>query len=270
MADQVTFPAEDRDYRFFLGGHDLEMIEIRRLLEEAGLGDRITDFGLRWGARASAYENEIAASLAKGETSVLIELADDLPAALDRAQIVVVDHHRERAGQGAPSSLRQIYHLAGEPSGVPWTRWRSLVEANDIGHLRALRALGATTEEVRVIRDADRAAQGIGAAIEAESHRAVSMAKRHGALTVVHTTAPTSSAITDFIEPEYGGPGADDLVVVMPDKVAFFGHGFVIEDLKSVPGCWYGGALPEYGFWGAPEHSVEVEQIIARVAALLG
>ena len=62
---------------FFLGGHDLEMLTIRELLEKAAPG-RFHDKRLAWGARATEYKEEIGACLHRGETPVLVELKDDL------------------------------------------------------------------------------------------------------------------------------------------------------------------------------------------------
>ena len=256
-------------HRFFLGGHDLEMEEIRSLLAEAGLADAVVDRGLAWGAKAAAYEGPIRAALSNRETPVLIELEDDLPADIDRDQIFQVDHHGARAGADKPSALRQVYDLIREGRDLRWTRRRALVAANDIDHVRGLRALGATAAEVRAIRDADRRAQGIDDAIERESRRAIDAAERHGELTLIRTSAPTSSAIADFLLPEYGGPGVDDLVVEMPGKLAFFGRGAIIEMLKDVRGCWYGGALPERGYWGAPVSGKDADVLIERIAARL-
>jgi len=58
--DPKTTPAHH--FEFFLGGQDLEMIEIARLLQEAGYGDRIRDAKLAWGVRASAERDETVAA----------------------------------------------------------------------------------------------------------------------------------------------------------------------------------------------------------------
>jgi hypothetical protein len=258
------------NWRFFLGGNDLEMEEIRALLTGAGFADRIVDRRLAWGARASAYESEIDAAIRAGETPVLVELLDDLPAGVDRNRRVAIDHHGDRAGAHSPSALRQLYELVAAPRGIAWTRRHALVETNDIGHAAALRAMGADAAEIRAIRDADRKAQGVTEAVERESRRAVAHAERRGALMVVRTAAPTSSAVVDFLLPEYGGPGVAALIIVMPGKVAFFGSGDVIERLKNTPGCWYGGALPERGYWGAPADAAQAEAITARIQSLAG
>lgn len=257
--------------RYFLGGRDLEMREIRILLEEVGLGDRIVDQGLAWGARASAYGQQIRTALGSGETPVLIELVDDL-SDIDRQALVIVDHHGARAGADRPSALRQIFNRAAKARGAAWTRRRHLVEANDIGHIAGLRAAGATSSEIRAIRDADRASQGIDAATEAESRRAVANLTRQGGLSIVCTTGETSSAIADFATTDYGGPGADDLLVIGPAKLSFYGNGAAVLALARVfPASWSGGALPHRGYWGigaAGEETCAV--VVAAIRKVLG
>jgi hypothetical protein len=261
------------DFRFFLGGHDLEMVEIIRLIDEAGLDNRIVDKRLAWGAMASAYRLEIEAALAAGERLVLVELCYDLPPAVDRAALIEVDHHGERAGKGRPSSLRQMFDLLkADGADVAWTRRRQLVAANDVGHARGLRALGATAEEIRALRDADRAAQGVGPAVEAQSRRAIAAARRSGDLLLVETEAPTASAIMDFLLPEYGGPsdGPVNTLVVLPKSLAFFGRGDVVAALSPTPGCWFGGDLPDHGFWGLPRPaSGQVDALVRKLSDLV-
>jgi hypothetical protein len=115
----------------------------------------------------SAYRPELLRALARGETPVLIELADDLPAELfDRAQAVVVDHHGPLAGHDRPISIEQVFALLGLPAEA-WTRHMALVAANDRAHVAGMRALGATAAEIAEIRAADRGVQGVSAADEA-------------------------------------------------------------------------------------------------------
>ena len=256
--------------RYFLGGNDLEMQEIRILLAEAGLAGSVVDRKLAWGARASAYATDIAAALAAAKTPVLVELEDDLPTGISRDELMVIDHHGVHAGKDKPSSLRQLHDLLAPFRSLEWTRRRALVAANDIGHAPGLRQLGASADEIRAIRDQDRAAQGVSAGDEAESRRAVAQAQWHGRLLVVTTSAGTSSAVGDFLLTEYGGCDPQNLLVVMPGEIAFFGHGGVIAGLAGVPGCWWGGALPQRGFWGAPRHSIgDVQRLIGQLAGRL-
>lgn len=252
----------------FLGGGDLEMQTIAALgLRTLGAA-RVHDFGLAWGARASAYLDEIRATLTQGQTPVLVELEDDLPADIDRARLIVVDHHGTRAGADRSSSLRQVFDLLGLPA-ADWTRREQLVEANDIGHMAALRAQGATAAEIRDIRDADRRAQGVSDEDEQEARRAIAAGEKRGKLTIVRVSTERTSPVGDFIEPEYGGPGAANLLVLTPAAAHFFGEGKVVVALHRDHDGWFGGALPARGFWGAPLAPGEVQSLVARLSALL-
>ena len=239
---------------FLLGGHDLEMLAIRDLVLAQCGPAALVDKHLSWGAKASDYIADIKTALANGQTPVLVELADDLPGKFDRSRLNLVDHHGPRAGADRPSSLHQVFDLLKLPPEC-WTRDLELIAANDTGHIRAMREMGASTAEIRNIRDRDRATQGLGAPDEDEARRAIRARQTLGDLIIIATTSNTSSVIGDLIEPEYGGPGAANLLILMPDKAAFFGAGRVVRALAGDPafaGGWYGGALPERGYWGAP------------------
>lgn len=239
---------------FFLGGHDLEMVTIRDLLLEVA-PDRSYDKELVWGAKTSAYQKEIAETLAQGLMSVLIELTDDL--GLKPEQYLLVDHHGDRAGEKKPTSLHQVFDLLRLPP-ERWTRWFELVAANDRGYIPAMVEMGATREEISKVRAADRAAQGITLEEEAEGERAAAHPETiaDGLLTVVHLPHSRTATVTDRLQPELGGAGYQNLLVYCPDQVNFFGSGKLVLALnEKFPGGWYGGALPARGFWG---HNVPV------------
>lgn len=249
---------------FFLGGHDLEMVTIRQLLEQEAPG-RCYDHGLSWGARTSAYASELRATLDRGLTAVLVELEDDLH--LDSPQIIRVDHHGERAGREAPTSLHQVFALLELPP-TRWSRWFELVAANDRGYLPALLAAGATSDEMAAVRAADRVAQGITATQEAAAEAAVQQREiwADGRLTLVQLQHSRTATITDRLQPELGGPGYANLLVFSPEEVNFYGSGRLVRTLaQAFPGGWYGGALSEYGFWGhgapLPTRAALLEQL---------
>jgi len=244
-------------YDFFLGGHDLEMVTIRELLEKEALG-RIFDKHLSWGAKASDYSKEITDCLSQGRIPVLIELDDDL--GMDGQGIVVVDHHGRQAGADKPTSLHQVFHLLGLPE-AKWTRWHTLVAANDRGHIPELLKVGATREEVIQIRAADRRAQGITEEEEEATRINVSQAQTlaGGRLTVIYLPHSKTAAAADRMELALGGSGYRNLLVISPKETNFFGEGKIIEALKQTfPESWSGGALPERGFWGIASRQEEV------------
>jgi len=166
---------------FLLGGHDLEMLEIRKLLQDHGCkeldageleagdfdGCRYLDKNLTWGAKVSDYSECLDIFGNRDDLTIYgIELSEDLrPPANYRP----IDHHNERSG--SPGSLEQIAELFG----ISLDRWQRLVAANDTGHIPALQALCATEEEIERIRNQDRQAQGV---TEEEEQQAKELASR--------------------------------------------------------------------------------------------
>lgn len=256
---------------FFLGGYDLEMVTIRDLIADAA-GTELHDRRLRWGAKASHYGDEIAEAMTGDRTPVLVELENDLGLpAVDATAIIgvqtemaggrrpevgvagraiVVDHHGEGAGADAPTSLEQVFDLLGLPP-ERWTRWLDLVAANDRGYITELRAIGATDEEIRRVRAADRAAQGITPAEEEAAASAVRSAELRcgGALLVIRLPHSRTAAATDRVELEGNAP--ENILVLSPHEANFYGRGDVVSALASrYAASWSGGALPFRGFWG--------------------
>jgi len=236
-------------YAFFLGGRDLEMAAIRELLAFAGAGP-VHDRGLLWGARASAYREEIEAALAGGATPVLIELEPDLD--LDPASVVWIDHHGAAGGAGRPTSLEQVFHLLALPA-ERWSRRFGLVAANDRGGVDGLVEAGATAAEIGSLRAEDRGAQGITGAEEAAAAEAAAGLETAvgGQLAIARLPHARTAALTDRLHAALGGPGYDNLLVISPGEVNFFGRGDLVRALdRAFPGGWFGGDLPARGFWG--------------------
>lgn len=249
-----------KPWAIFLGGRDLEMVEIAKLV--AGRADtEVYDRQLPWGATASAYTAELRAALDRGRSVAVVELPDDLPADVPRERITWVDHHGALAGADRPTSIEQVFTLL-EFAPDQWTRDLSLVAANDRGHIRALRAAGATLQEIVAIRARDRQAQGITAAEEAEGRAAAGHAETRcaGRLTVVRLPHARTATVTDVLDAGLGGPGYANLVVFCPSQTAFFGSGRCIDALrKSYPDGWHGGELPERGYWSCARSLAESE-----------
>jgi hypothetical protein len=91
-----------KKYRFLLGGHDLEMLTIRQLLESYGCS--YEDRNLQWGAKLSTY----ADILNNADHFVGIELIEDVTLP---ANYTAIDHHNEKSH--LPSSLEQLATLLG-------------------------------------------------------------------------------------------------------------------------------------------------------------
>jgi len=250
---------------FLLGGHDLEMLTIRELLH-AHAPECFVDKGLSWGARASAYRGEIEAALKAGLTPVLVELVDDI--GID-GKAVIIDHHGPLAGADKPTSLHQVFDLL-KLSPQAWTRQMELVAANDRGHIKGLQAVGATMDEIVSIRAADRAAQGITPQQDQQAAEAIAAAETacNGRLTIVRLPHNRTAAVADRLAPELGGAGYENLLVISPAELNFFGSGKLVLLLdKTFPGGWCGGSLSEHGFWGHGEPLPDILPFLHRELA---
>ena len=258
----------------FLGGYDLEMLVIGRMVRRALGPTHVVDRQLGWGAKASAYAAEISATLAAGKVPVLIELTATEAEQARWADAIWVDHHGPRAGE--PTSLEQVHRLLGQ-AAPRWSRWHTLVAANDRGHVRAMRAAGATLGQMRRVRAADRCAQGITAEEEAAGAAALARAERlcSGRLLLVRLPHGRTATVADRLAladaSVTGADAAPTLLVVSPGEINAFGPGAAIEALvKAFPDGWWGGDLPDVGFWGATQTAADETAALAILKQLLG
>ena len=240
---------------YFLGGHDLEMQEIAGVLREHSTA--FVDHQLHWSqATYAAYAAEIVTALRAGRRPVLIELRE-IPDSI-RPLVDIIDHHGEDSGH-LPTSLEQVLQRLG---GTP-TREQQLIAANDKGYTEGMIAAGATPEEVRRIRRADRAAQGITP--EQEQQAAAAIAARDTSvpgLTIVQLPNGRTATVTDLLNAHLGGPGYANLLILCPDEVNFYGVGKIISRLSQQFGGYEGGQLPVSGYWGLETSDVEQRKAI--------
>jgi hypothetical protein len=92
------------DYLFLIGGADLEMLAIKRLLTANGFaeGENMADHHLPWGAKLSNYQNLFNDT----QTFVGIELLQDIA---PPPHYINIDHHNENSHRS--SSLEQVVEL---------------------------------------------------------------------------------------------------------------------------------------------------------------
>jgi len=172
---------------FLLGGHDLEMLTIKEILIKKNIN--FFDKELKWGAKLSAYKNELEEF--SDHTIYGIELEEDIDSPKNYKRI---DHHNDFSDREA-SLLQVLKLLEKEP-----TREQMLIAHNDVGHIKAMECFGATKEEIADIRKRDRATQGVTAQEEAQALEEIKKIKEEDGLYLLETSLDNFSPIVDNFE----------------------------------------------------------------------
>ncbi|MCD8263189.1 MAG: hypothetical protein LUD02_02735 [Tannerellaceae bacterium] len=183
------------EHLFLLGGGDLEMQIIRKLLEQHKVG--FYDKQLQWSnATVDAYRQELERYGNQPGIHIYgIELrfSGDLPM---YNNYTLVDHHNEYAGR--PAALTQVAALLK----ISLSRYEQLVAANDSCYIPGMLALHATADEIARIRRADRAAQGVTEEDELQALEAISRKVVYpGGLQVVYSGSGRFSPVCNRLYP---------------------------------------------------------------------
>ena len=227
------------------------MAAIKEMLESKGL--RFHDRRLKWGAKLSSYKAELSA-LSEHDIPVFIEL--ELDCAYPECSIII-DHHDDKAGHDAKTSIEQ----AAELLGLGLNRWQKLISANDRGHIRAMKLMDAAEEEIKEVRRFDRECQGISGEDEAQAHHAIAenLTEIAPDAVIIHCPLKLSSVVVDLLYSEYTHIFLRD--TSGKQRLFYSGKGYVVKKMtaqharfkKERPGIeldyWYGGGLPQYGYF---------------------
>ena len=174
---------------FLLGGHDLEMLAIKELLLREGFveDETIFDKRLKWGAKLSSY-SEVLKKSTKNTVVYGIELEEDVEPPANYRQI---DHHNDLSDRD--SSLMQVLELLD----ILPTREHQLISANDIGHIEAMRCMGASSEEIQKIRKREQEIQGVTKEDELQAQQEIADLKEKNSVSIISTTLNNFSPIVD-------------------------------------------------------------------------
>lgn len=237
---------------FLLGGHDLEMLTIRNVLNTNGY--TYIDHQLQWNnAKLSSYKEDIRIFEEKHEGGSIygIELENDL--LLNSKFYRSIDHHNDQSN--LPSALEQVLFLLE----IPMNREYRLIAANDKAYIPGMLAIGATDEEIRNIRFADRCAQGITHEDEFLAEKAIAEnMKREKDLIIVRALNSRFSPICDRLYPYRA------LLVYTSTEWMFYGIGAyrvlsLFEDEFRKGSIFYGGGID--GYVGSREHFYTEKEI---------
>lgn len=246
---------------FLLGGHDLEMLEIKALLE--GEGFDVRDNNLNWSNAVLDAYKEVLVQNPDAEF-VGIELRDRNQIS-KKYNYTLIDHHNELSNK--PASILQVAALLGkEPD-----RRMQLVAANDSGYIPAMRALSATDEEIDNIRRGDRAAQGVSQTDEMLAEQAVANhLERHGRLYVVKSKTSQFSPICDRLFPYHR------LIIYTDAEWIYYGEGkaeLVAEFVEEISTgkVFHGGSGNGYiGCVKGAYREKEIEQFVKQIIIKYG
>ena len=245
------------DRIFLLGGHDLEMLEIRRLLERVDV--RYADAALGWGnANLSAY-TELMQAEPDGDYYG-VELHEDC---MPPQHYTRIDHHNDCTSR--PAAILQVAALLSvEPD-----RRMMLVAANDARYIPGMLAMGASEDEVRAVRRADRAAQGVTEEDErlAEQSIAEGVCEVGDGL-IVHALTGCFSPICDRLYPYHR------LLVYTDREWTFYGEGAarlcrLLQGDVDAGRIYYGGGTDGYAGAVAGTYTPqEIEDFVEKYKTL--
>ena len=235
---------------FLLGGHDLEMACIARLLQQYGLP--YSDAQLNWQtALLSHYADELRIHADRPNQTIYgIELHEDIPVP---PCYIAIDHHNHRPSR--PTSLEQVAALLHHPLD----RYLQLVSANDAAYIPGMLKLGATPSEIAAIRQADRKEQGITDEQEQLAEHSLSHGlSRQGDLICVAAETTAFSPICDRLYPY------TRLLIHTPKTWAYYGRGipalvhyFAAEIMTQH--MYHGGG--ENGYFGTADGVYTFEEL---------
>lgn len=249
------------NYIFLLGGHDLEMLAIAELLQKQQI--LYADKGLGWGnAMLGNYEDVLHEYSAKPHWTIYgIELKEDID---PPSNYVRIDHHNDYIDR--PSSIEQVLSVLN----IKPDRYQLLVGANDARYIPGMLALGATPQEIVMIRRADRKAQGVTDKEERMAEYAINNCKRGDSrnLLIVKSLSSKFSPVCDRLYPY-------KRLVVYSDKELMF-YGTDVGKLRSLfeegihsGKVFYGGG--DSGYIGTVSEAYtasEIESMVGQIEAL--
>ena len=185
---------------FIIPANDGESVEIRKILRDNGIDHVVTRqaWGATWAGLESAVVEKIERFLSTNPSAVIYGIELGGPS---RWSAINIDHHvyRDENRANEKSSIEQVATLLG----VELTRHQILVSANDKGWIPALKAMGATENEIKIVRAQDRLSQGVTPDQEAQAVGDIEAAEVRGSKWLVRCPQGSTSAITDRLFGRY-------------------------------------------------------------------
>lgn len=248
-----------KNFFFIIPANDGEAVEIRKILRTAGVDHVVTRqaWGATWANLEPAVVQAVEDFISANPDAVIygVELGGAA-----RWGAINIDHHRyrdeDRSNQR--STIEQVASLLK----VGLTRHQILVAANDVGYMPAMKAMGATDNEIKIVRAQDRLAQGVTPDHEAQAVADIAAAEIQGEKWLVRCPKGATSAITDRLFGRYA-----ELLTVdgLNGKWIYFGprHSqfYALTEGGTELARWVGG-VKESGFSGVEKPNAETQEKI--------
>lgn len=234
---------------FLLGGYDLEMLEIKKILNENNI--QYEDEKLSWeNAKISAYNQKLEKYIMDNVVIYGIELEADIKLP---EKYMEIDHHGKNDDK--PSSLEQIAKILN----IELSREQKLIAANDGRYISGMKNLCATKKEIDDIRKRDREAQGITEEDELLAKKSFEIACDNKS-NLIYSKTSKFSAVSDLAYKNF-----NNYVIYNNSKIVFysFNQQDILDFFKSQnieeSTYYYGGG--EFGFIGIKENILNKEKI---------
>jgi hypothetical protein len=241
---------------FIIPANDGEAVEIRRILRGLKIDHVVTrqTWGATWAGLEPAVVTEIEGFLSANPSAVVYGVELGGPS---RFGAMNIDHHiyRDENRSNEKSSIEQVAVLLG----VELTSHQALVAANDKGWIPALLAMGASANEIKIVRAQDRLCQGVTPDQEAQAVADIATAEVHGSKWLIRCPKGSTSAITDRIFGQYS-----ELLTIdgQNGKWIYFGprqmQFYALTEGGTEFARWAGGD-PKNGFSGVEKPTAETE-----------
>ncbi|AXX95868.1 CorA family divalent cation transporter [Arcobacter ellisii] len=233
---------------FLLGGKDLEMLEIKKILSEKN--ETYENKDLSWGAKLSDYRNELEKYNTDDITIYGIELEEDIKAPKNYIEI---DHHGKN--EDNPSSLEQVAKILN----IELSKEQKLIAANDSRYINGMQNLCATKEQIDEIRKRDKEAQNITFEDEKLAKESFETACNNNSNLICSKTSKFT-VVSDLAYYKF-----DNYVIYNNEKILFYGYKksnileFLLSQNIDESNYYYGGG--DFGFVGIKDRILSEDKI---------
>lgn len=237
---------------FLLGGYDLEMFEIKNILGKHN--EKYIDKNLKWGARLSAYSEDLE-NLSSFDEIYGIELIDDIKDTNHKVKLI--DHHNENVDK--PAAIEQVCEILG----IQMTRDQKLIAINDTSYIDGMKNFGASEDEIKVIRRMDRMCQGVTEEDERLGEKSIleNLETINNNIIIVKSLTNKFSTICDRLYP------TTHLIIYNSNELNYYGH--ASKDIyekyfhEYKENIYYGS-----GYFGFSEGILNEKEILNKVGEI--